>query len=34
MNWLTSDKFWAAYLAVHILILILITVELSKCLSS
>ena len=30
MSWLTSDKFWAAYLAVHILILI--TVELSKCL--
>ena len=30
MNWLTSNKFWAAYLAVHILILI--AVELSKCL--
>ena len=32
MSWLTSDKFWAAYLAVHILILI--AVELSKCLSN
>lgn len=30
MSWLTSDKFWAAYLAVHILILV--AVEISKCL--
>ena len=30
MKWLTSNKFWAAYLAAHILILI--AVELSKCL--
>ena len=32
MSWLSSDKFWVAYLAVHILILI--AVELSKCLSN
>lgn len=32
MSLLTSNKFWAAYLAVHILILI--AVELSKCLSN
>ena len=30
MSWLTSNKFWAAYLAVYILILI--AGELSKCL--
>lgn len=32
MSWLTSDKFWAAYLVAHLTFLS--AVELSKCLSN